>query len=81
VVAGTATVNDNWKWITYDECSSRPVLLANIQTFDGIDPATLRHRDYSADSAHLMIDEESTDDWETVHVDERVGYLAMSPDW
>lgn len=54
-----------------------PVFLANMQTYNGGDPATVRLGNISNTSATFYLEEERSFDQETAHNPERVGYLAM----
>ena len=59
--------------------SSPPPLLANIQTYSGLDPSALRHNaavNNGTLSAWVKVEEEKSKDSETQHGNETVGYLA-----
>lgn len=53
--------------------SASPVLLADMQTFDGPDPANVRWTNKRRRSAHVWVDEEQSRDRETRHTSEVVG--------
>lgn len=57
--------------------SSKPALLADLQTTHGNDPATLRWRGLDEYGAVLWVQEEQSRDDETDHVAEQAGYLAI----
>ena len=55
-----------------------PCFLADMQTFAGSDPATLRYRSLSASAVEVQVDEEQSADSETAHnAAETVGWLAV----
>jgi metal-dependent HD superfamily phosphatase/phosphodiesterase len=56
---------------------STPVFLANIQSFDGTDPAALRHSSLTTTGAGLFAEEERSADSEINHASEVVGYFAL----
>jgi len=56
---------------------SAPVLLADMQTTDGPDTASLRWRNKGPFSAEIWIEEEQSRDREIRHTTEVVGYLAI----
>ena len=57
--------------------SAPPCFLADMQSFNGGDPANLRYRSLTASSVQLQIDEEQSADAETSHIGETVGFLAF----
>jgi len=79
--AATATGSDNWNTVHYGDFSSPPVFLASMQTFNGDNPAALRHRNRTTTSTDVLVEEEQSRDSETAHVDEDVGWLAVPTDW
>ncbi len=70
------SVTHDWFTISYSTVN-RPVFLAEMQTFDGSDPAALRHRNLSATSVQVKVEEEQSNDTETNHTTEVVGYLVI----
>ncbi len=56
---------------------STPVFLANIQSFDGTDPAALRHSSLTTTGASFFAEEERSADSEVVHASEVVGYFSL----
>lgn len=56
---------------------NQPDLLAQIQTFDGGDPCNLRVSNWDASGFDLHVDEEASEDDETWHTAENVGYMAF----
>jgi hypothetical protein len=57
--------------------TGNPCLVADMQTFNGPDPANLRYRDLGPSGVRLRVTEEQSLDPETNHVMERVGYLVF----
>ena len=57
--------------------SDTPVVMVSLQTYNGTDTAGLRLRNISAAGFQVRIEEEQSQDDETVHTTEVVGYLAM----
>jgi len=55
-----------------------PVLLADMQTADGGDTATLRWRNKGPLSADIWVAEEKSKDAETTHTTESVGFVAIA---
>lgn len=70
------SVTHDWFTISYSTVN-RPVFLAEMQTFDGSDPAALRHRSLSSTSVQVKVEEEQSNDTETNHTTEVVGYLVI----
>ncbi|MEP2642266.1 M10 family metallopeptidase C-terminal domain-containing protein [Roseobacter sp.] len=54
-----------------------PVVLADMQTLNGRDPATLRMNGWDADSVSLFVEEEKSRDTELDHITEVAGYFAL----
>jgi hypothetical protein len=59
--------------------STAPALFAQMQTFNGWNPATTRYRSLSTGGAKVFIQEERSSDDELNHVIEGVGWLAIEP--
>ncbi|MEC8474026.1 MAG: S8 family serine peptidase [Planctomycetota bacterium] len=57
--------------------SVNPVILSDMQTRDGRDAATVRHRSQTSTSITLFVEEEGSRDSELGHTTEVVGVLAM----
>lgn len=57
-----------------------PDLLADMQTFNGRDPATARFTGWGPNSFGVFIEEEASSDGETTHNAEDVGYVAFEHD-
>lgn len=78
IVAGVTgnSVTHNWSTINFSSVTN-PVFLAEMQTFDGSDPAALRHRNLSSTSVEVKVEEEQSSNAETNHNTEVVGYLVV----
>ncbi|MCH2181060.1 MAG: S8 family serine peptidase [Mariniblastus sp.] len=57
--------------------SANPVILSDMQTRDGGDAATLRHRSQTSTSVTVWVEEEKSRDNELNHTSEVAGVLAM----
>jgi hypothetical protein len=55
-----------------------PTLLVDMQTADGGDPANIRWRNKTLTRVEVQIDEEQSDDTETTHTSEVVGYMLFA---
>lgn len=55
-----------------------PVFIADLQTFDGPDPATVRRRHLTSTSLVVRVEKEQSKDSETDHVGEKIGFLVIS---
>ena len=62
-------VTDAWYTISYSSMNN-PAFLAQIQTFDGTDPAGLRYRNLASSSVEVFCEEETSSDSEKDHTDE-----------
>ncbi len=72
------SVSDAWSSLAFGQAySSSPVVLAAMQTANGLDVAGLRMQNHSASGIEVSVEEEKSSDNETRHVDETVGYLAF----
>ncbi|MFD1512846.1 hypothetical protein [Halomarina rubra] len=70
-------VSDDWYSVGFQSAPSSPGLLADMQTANGGDPCTLRHRNLDSSGVELQVDEEQSGDTEVAHGSETVGYLAL----
>ncbi len=57
--------------------ANSPVFLANMQTANGDDPASIRYRSLDSSGVSFFLDEERSADQEKAHTAESVGYLAI----
>lgn len=69
-------VTDDWYTIAFSSMNT-PAFLAQIQTFNGTDPAGLRYRNLASNSVEVFCEEETSSDSEKDHTDENVGYLLI----
>jgi hypothetical protein len=72
------SINHNWTSVSFPESISSPLLLGNMQTTQGGDPATVRYRNLQDNSVEMHIDEEQSANSEIRHVRESVGWLLIS---
>lgn len=71
-------VTHNWSTIDFTNNYNNPVFLADMQTFNGSDPAGLRHQNLSGGSVDVKVEEESSGEKETDHTyGEEVGYFVI----
>lgn len=68
----------DFRSLTFGASYPEPVLLAALQSYNGSDPAGLRYRDLSATSVSVKVEEETSGDSETGHVNEVVGALVFA---
>ena len=60
-----------------NDFGSAPLLFAQMQTIDGGDVSNVRYTSLNQDRAWILIEEEQSDDSETIHTSGVVGYFAM----
>ena len=72
-------VTDGWYDIEFRNSYDSPLLVADMQTLNGINPAGLRYADLDGAGSKVRIEEERSRDDETAHIPESVGYLAVEP--
>ena len=70
-------VNQDWRPVTFGDTYENPVLLGNIQTFQGPDPAALRYTSLTSGGVDVKCEEEQSADSETEHADESVGWAVF----
>ena len=73
-------VRHNWYGITFAQnFGAAPRFVAAMTTFDGGDSAQLRYdrTSLTANGVQVLVEEDTTDDSETGHTTEVVGYLAL----
>jgi len=67
----------NWRNRNFNQdYSVNPVFLANLQTTNGNDPASLRYDNLNSSSVEIMVQEEQSADNEIGHTAEVMGYYA-----
>ncbi|SIR73075.1 Subtilase family protein [Haladaptatus litoreus] len=71
------TVTHNWASIAFQRVYEEPVFIANLQTYDGSDPAALRYQNLGGSAVDIRVEEEQSVDTETGHTSEVVSYLVF----
>ncbi|MEM1178174.1 MAG: matrixin family metalloprotease [Acidobacteriota bacterium] len=71
------TVDEVWETINFGQSVTGPTFVAAMQTTNGGDTATLRHRNLSATSVEVLVQEEQSANAEVGHVNEVVGYIVI----
>ncbi|MEE8525823.1 MAG: M36 family metallopeptidase, partial [Thermoanaerobaculia bacterium] len=72
-------VTHNFFTINFGTSVASPAFLADMQTTDGGDPATLRHTNLTSTSAQVKVEEEQSANSETAHTTEVVGWVVLGP--
>ena len=73
------SINHKWKTINFNNNFSQPpVLLASMATFNGEDSSGLRSRNLSKDGINIKIEEDTSKDAETYHINETVNFFAIA---
>ncbi len=70
-------VTDSWHNASFLENYEAPLFLADLQTFDGSDTASLRYRNLTNSGVEFLVEEEQSRDGETDHTTEVVGYAVI----
>jgi hypothetical protein len=79
VEVGTATVDDSWTQIDFDQSHDTVQrFLASVQTNAGWQPVNIRRRNLDSTGVEVFLEEETSADSETAHVSETVGYLVTT---
>lgn len=72
-------VSSRYAAITFSPAfSATPVFIADMQTTNGSNTATIRHKNPTASGVNVVIDEEQSLDLEISHIEEVVGYIGLS---
>ncbi|WP_052055884.1 putative Ig domain-containing protein [Myxosarcina sp. GI1] len=72
------TVTHDWRTLNFaSNFDSAPQLLASLTSYDGPDPAGLRHRNLATNSVDLQIEEDTSYDSEVKHTTENVSFMAL----
>ncbi len=79
IVVGRTTnsVTQNFATINFGSAVQAPTFLAQMQTFDGPDPADLRHQNLTATGVQVKVEEEQSADAEVGHTTEVVGWIVL----
>lgn len=70
-------VDDDWHRIHFTRSFGDPWFLADLQTFEGNNTASLRYRNLTRSGVDVFVEEERSGDDETRHGDESIGYLVF----
>jgi hypothetical protein len=71
-------IDHNWFTLTYGaNATSQPFFFAGIQTSYGVDTAALRIKNISKTGIQIKIEEEQSEDTETTHIKEVIGYFTI----
>ena len=71
------TVDEVWETINFGQAVTTPTFVAAMQTTNGGDTATLRHRNLGSTSVEVQVQEEQSANTEVGHVNEVVGYIVI----
>ena len=72
------SVTDNWYSVSFGNTFSDPGFLASFHTYNGSDVCAIRHKDLTATNVNIKVEEEQSQDWETSHPSEEIGWLVFS---
>ena len=72
------SVTHNWYTIDFGRSFNDPGFLASFHTYDGGDVCALRHRDLNSSNVEIKVEEEQSQDSETNHTTEAIGWLVFS---
>ncbi len=76
--AGRTGIDDEFSTVAFAGAfAGMPCFIADLQTFNGADPANLRYRGLTPAAVEVQVDEEQSRDAETVHTEETLGFLAL----
>ncbi|WP_224270056.1 hypothetical protein [Haloprofundus salinisoli] len=75
-----ADVDHRWQTVEFDESYDNPVFVADVETFNGNNPCTLRYRNLTRTSVEVRVEEERSVDDEQWHKPETVGYVVVEGD-
>ncbi len=74
---GTAVNHGNYNLNFAQTYTSVPAFFAQMQSFNGADPGTIRYRQLDLDGSQIFLQEEASVDAELGHGFENVGYMAF----
>ncbi len=63
--------------VNFGRSVANPVLLADMQTFNGNNPAALRHQALTSSNVEMKVEEEESLDPEVNHIAEDVGFIVV----
>ena len=70
-------VTEAWHTVGYGASMSGAVVVAEMQTFDGANPAALRHQGRTGSQVQVKVEEEASLDAEIGHTSEVVGWIVI----
>ena len=70
-------VTERWHTLNLDGFSAAPQLLASVSSYDGADSVGLRYQNLTSSEVKLKLEEDTSQDDETNHTTENVGFLAL----
>ena len=70
-------VTDRWHTLNLDGFGAAPQLLASVSSYDGADSVGLRYQNLTSSEVKLKLEEDTSQDSETSHTTENVGFLAL----
>ena len=70
-------VTDRWHTLDLDGFNAAPQLLASVSSYDGADSVGLRYQNLTSSEVKLKLEEDTSQDDETSHTTENVGFLAL----
>ncbi|EJN58473.1 right-handed parallel beta-helix repeat-containing protein [Halogranum rubrum] len=70
-------VDDGWYTIEFENDYDDPRFLADVQTYNGWNSVVVRYRNLTSDSVEVFLQEDQSEDAETSHYEERVGYVVV----
>ncbi|MFT6098430.1 MAG: hypothetical protein ACJAYF_000966 [Arenicella sp.] len=71
------SVTHAWSTINFTGATEPPVMIAQMQTYDGPDTASVKMNNLGSNSVQVKIEEETNNDAELNHTTEVVGYLGF----
>ncbi|WP_231186424.1 hypothetical protein [Haladaptatus sp. DYF46] len=71
------SVTDDWFYIPFEKSYSDPQFIADLQTYIGSNPSSLRYRNLSSNGVEVKVEEAKSEDSEVDHTTEVVGYAVF----
>jgi len=72
------SVGSNWYQVDFGDSYADPKFLAATQTTNGLDPIALRYKNLTETGVKIFCEEEQSKDQETSHINEVVGWIAIT---
>ncbi|SEO24342.1 hypothetical protein SAMN04487948_101293 [Halogranum amylolyticum] len=70
-------VDEDWYTIEFENDYEEPRFLADVQTYNGWNSVVVRYRNLTSDSVEVRLQEEQSEDAETGHDNERLGFVVV----